>query len=344
MQKINLHNYEAFLLDYLEGNLNESDLQELKTFSVLNPELDIDFTSDELPTFNLANETFINKTALIKTEDDFILNNPSLNYVENNLTATEKISFENLLKTNSTLQREVVQLQKTKLSADTSVIYPNKKELKKQTKVIALFNFKTISAIAAGLLLVMSLSFVLYNYFNSNKKSEVKIALKSKSKNNFSSPKKQLNDTASATKNLIAKNTTNRFTTKQVKKNNVTTNSIKATYTINNSVVNAPIKKDSTLSTSTNTNSAIAIYTTALNPVLTNTTNTTTTQTTLLAYEEDIDESTQTNTVPQKNNLWKRAVKVAKQLNGLGLKAVKGDEKSTNDYVLAFNSVSIEKK
>ena len=49
MSRINLDNYEAFLLDHMEGKLNVQDLAELKAFSLLHPELNIDLEQDSLP-------------------------------------------------------------------------------------------------------------------------------------------------------------------------------------------------------------------------------------------------------------------------------------------------------
>jgi hypothetical protein len=40
--KINIHNYEAFLLDYVEGNLSEADIAELMLFLEANPALEVD--------------------------------------------------------------------------------------------------------------------------------------------------------------------------------------------------------------------------------------------------------------------------------------------------------------
>jgi len=40
--KINIHNYEAFLLDYIEGNLSEADSAELMLFLEANPALQVD--------------------------------------------------------------------------------------------------------------------------------------------------------------------------------------------------------------------------------------------------------------------------------------------------------------
>jgi hypothetical protein len=47
---------------------------------------------------------------------------------------------------------------------------------------------------------------------------------------------------------------------------------------------------------------------------------------------------------PEKNTFWKRAVRFAKNVNGLGLKAVKGEEKQNDNYSLTFNALNIERK
>ena len=49
MERISIFNYEAFYLDFLEGNLNEEDTALLMAFLEANPDLDV--MSDELPTF-----------------------------------------------------------------------------------------------------------------------------------------------------------------------------------------------------------------------------------------------------------------------------------------------------
>lgn len=417
MQKINLHNYEAFLLDYFDGNLNTDDLVELKTFALLNPQLNIDFYADELPSFKASSLNFENKTSLfktpediyneellnyiegnlskqdklnfelklttntplakevelykktnlkfikqnltlnksnlLKTENDLILNNIALNYIENNLTEIEKINFETELKTNIVLQTEVTQLQKTKLITDSSVIYPTKNELKKHAKVIALFNFNTISAIAAGLLLLISLGFVLNFYFNSTTNNPTKIAVNPNNKYINVSKTKKVVDSLTLINNPINKNlmATNNNTTTAIKpfKNNflkiTLVNNINTSPIANTNLNSTVFKKDTNSIINTNTTNAVVSNTISLNTIATATNLVTepTVQTTLLASEEDNDELSPTPP-SQKNNFWKRAVTIAKQLNGLGIKAVKGNEKSTNNYLLAFNSISIEKK
>ena len=42
MEQLNIHNYEAFYLDFLEGNLNEEETSQLFCFLDENPSLKIE--------------------------------------------------------------------------------------------------------------------------------------------------------------------------------------------------------------------------------------------------------------------------------------------------------------
>ena len=50
MEKINLHNYEAFFLDHLEGNLSEQQLLDLDDFLIEHPQLKVEL--DEMGGFD----------------------------------------------------------------------------------------------------------------------------------------------------------------------------------------------------------------------------------------------------------------------------------------------------
>lgn len=416
MQKINLHNYEAFLLDYLDGTINEANLQELKTFALLYPELNIDLDSEPLPTFYFKDEPFEKKTDLLKTpedvydedllnylegnligeeiikfelklslnpvlkreleaykktdlkiiqenikynphyllktDDDLILNNVALNYFEKVIPTTTEI--ENEIKSNPTLQKDILLLQKTKLPVDYSITYQNKEELKKETKVIVLFNFKTVIAIAASLLLIISLS-VVFN-FNLTKKTQTNFALLQKNKHNYSISKNQTKNSVSIKKvknnppsNLIAKN--NHYP-KQHPKNNQTKRTFQSNTASTKNLVTTNFSIQDTASSVNHlsNNTPVEVNVASSNNItIMNSLASITTQTILTVYEYEEEELEEVNSMPQyiapkKYNFWKRAVKISKQLNSLGLKAINGNEKSSTNYVLAFNSISIEKK
>lgn len=225
MNRITLDNYEAFLLDYMEGSLSPAMVEELMTFIASHPELEIDLSDLELPVvaaeefeydlkstlkktnepissetlfdylegnlpaaeqekvaaellnnktlaleFELLKKTrlqtdeqirFENKAALRKTDDDLLFLDQTLQYFEGQLSEAEKRQFEADLKNNAALQRKLDLYAKTRLSADQTVVYPNKKELKKEGRVITLFSVRRLSAMAAAVLLLAGL-FVIF--------------------------------------------------------------------------------------------------------------------------------------------------------------------------------------
>ena len=63
-EKINITNYEAFLLDYLEGNLSEGEISLLKIFVAAHPQLNIDLEDTELVSLEKDESVFTSKENL----------------------------------------------------------------------------------------------------------------------------------------------------------------------------------------------------------------------------------------------------------------------------------------
>jgi len=63
-----------------------------------------------------------------------------------------------------------------------------------------------------------------------------------------------------------------------------------------------------------------------------------------ISEENDLMELKESSTAGGKKGLWKRAVRLARQANKLGVKSIDGQENSKNNYRLSFNSFSVEKK
>ncbi|NEN24116.1 hypothetical protein G3O08_11450 [Cryomorpha ignava] len=106
MERINIHNYEAFFLDFAEGNLTESQLVELNNFLDENPDLKSELESFEIVELpDLHNQTH-EWTALKKpnTEDlkkDVKLRDAFfLRAIEKQLTFIEKEMLNALLQNN----------------------------------------------------------------------------------------------------------------------------------------------------------------------------------------------------------------------------------------------------
>jgi hypothetical protein len=410
MSKINSHNYEAFLVDYFDGNLSDVLITELKAFVIANPQLNIDLDDMDLPSFaeegievgfkndlkktdtfledeelinylennlteadkkifevKLVNDIALNnelkgykktilinepalvfneKAGLVKTDDDLILNNSALAYLEGQLEASGKLQFEAELKTNSTLQKEVALLNKTKLEATTSIQFPDKVSLKKETKVIALFSFRKLASMAAAILLLIGLAFV-FNYYNSKPIIPNQLANSISNKvNKVIVTIDSLNLATTKSKALIANNVTNAAESKSPSKGNRKDLNIAKTNTVvlnENEILpiaNNLIENESKAVFANNNTSKVDTTTTLLSN-LNSTTPKFSKQNYLIVEVAEEEEAVASTTV--KKGFWKRAVDIAKQANKLGIKSLDGEETPDKNYVLSFNSFSVEK-
>ena len=147
MQNINLNNYEAFLLDYFEGNLTELEIIELKQFANLNPQLNINLNAIELPILKSKNNTFEFKNSL-KKDDFYTENEEVILYLENKLPQNKLSEFKQKLSENASLQIAVNEFKKVYFIPETV-----KEKLNKENYYIS-HNY--------------NLQFLLFNYFEGN--------------------------------------------------------------------------------------------------------------------------------------------------------------------------------
>jgi hypothetical protein len=174
MKKITTYNYEAFYLDYLENNLSDEGTKILFEFLNQYPDLKADLEFDDdileytLPTDFKTTLKQNDKEDLkhceedeicLKNIDEFIIAD-----IENQLLPNKKQELYAIVKKYQ-LEPTVIAYQSTKLKPNMAEVYPNKKELKHQTKVIPLLI--RISAVAALLLLLFNV--IDFNSSNQNK-------------------------------------------------------------------------------------------------------------------------------------------------------------------------------
>lgn len=415
MHKINLNNYEAFVLDYYEGNLSASDELELVSFLQQHPQLNVDLTDTYLPkleanevkiNFNSSltreaeffeeeliidylegnmnaevrtsfeaqtkinldlnkavklyrstflkpelNLVYLNKHTLYKNEEQFILNNRSLNYLENELAPTEKKLFEEELLSNKALVEELASYQSVKLVADAQLVFETKQALKKETKVIFLFRQRVAAAIVAAMLLVVSSVYLFRTYFQSvPQKNDLTSKVSSIDSPNLNDlalknpmtasgkiviePKPEINKVKNKNSSLIHVNQlTLSDDSLPMVQNKISDKELEQTKTDLATVdqINKPNNELNVLNEQTKQEISNAIETE-------------------LTHYSSLDEIAESNDEifdePKvtKHRLWKRAVQLAQKANNLGLKALNGKEKENEDYLLSFNSFSIEKK
>jgi hypothetical protein len=153
--KISRSNYESYFLDFLEGNLDPFIMDEFQAFLKENPDLAQELQTGDLITLGV-NEfiCFDGKEELKKSvsNQEAKLQQLSVAYYEGDLSLCEKGDLEASLSKNSLLANEVQKFGKLKLSADQTVVYRNKAQLKK--RVISPLSWIKVVSAAAILLLV----------------------------------------------------------------------------------------------------------------------------------------------------------------------------------------------
>ena len=335
--KINISNYEAYLLDFMEGNLSGADISLLKEFVLLHPELEINLEDTELvtlesETISLGSKENLKKAAFSFSDEQLVA------YIENKLAPKEKEKLEIASISDHLLAKELRLYKSTILQSDTSIVFENKESLKKQNKVI-FFNTRVYAA-AAALLLVFGLWFVLRNIDN-----------------NTSIPKN------------LSENTDPIKSTTIASANTITEQS--STYTINTTVENQRIPKTNLANTLKN--SSATSYTV---PLIVNNTPIDTikpekeekiavvkkdpvnedikiadntnppTKTNYIITQGSDDELADNTASKEKTGFWSKATKALKNLNKLGVKKVDAQENVTvnaEQTLLSLGNFKIEK-
>lgn len=184
MKTITHENYEAFYLDYLEGNLSEDVRLLFLDFLANNPDLQL--TDDSIPVIETTEITIDKdfKTTLYQINTAYASINHS-NYsvfllaaIENELTPEKTAELNAFLAQNHFAQKEFEQLKMTKLSPDFSQKFPAKQTLK---KAVSKPLWPIYSALAAACLLAFFIVTQLLSserVLNSSEKSLVQSAKK----------------------------------------------------------------------------------------------------------------------------------------------------------------------
>jgi len=142
MERISTFNYEAFYLDYLEGNLKEEDVALLFNFLKKHPELEVDL--DEFPVLLpenfIVDPMYINSLKQVDIDSDAIhLNNCEafvIANVEQQLSVEKQNELFLLAKKNARVNELILEYSNIKLVPNSTIVYPNKSELKKSRRIV----------------------------------------------------------------------------------------------------------------------------------------------------------------------------------------------------------------
>jgi len=159
---IDRSNYEIWLIDWLDGNLNHQQVEELKLFLNANPDLNVEF--DELAAINLKPSVniFPNKNQLKKSTDD--LSKSQFEYLcvaclENDISAEQRIELLEIINKDSEKKRIFELIQKTRLSP-IDINYKLKKYLLKRTVQQNIIRFSAIGLSAAATIALIIITFL----------------------------------------------------------------------------------------------------------------------------------------------------------------------------------------
>lgn len=155
--KITKHNYEAYFLDYTEGNLSAEDKRELALFLEQNPGLKNELEEYEAVSLTANNVLFEGKEHLKKsvyTDETLVA------YLENDLSPKERTELEKDITKHPYLKQEIDLYKKTILVPNETIVYEHKEKLKKRRLVVIWNTPANYLRVAAALLLLAGLFFV----------------------------------------------------------------------------------------------------------------------------------------------------------------------------------------
>lgn len=160
MERISIFNYEAFYLDYLEGNLSEEDTQMLLQFLEEHPECRME--EDELVTLDdVAPMTFSGKNNLKQVDEAAPIGMNNVEHfmiadAEGLLEADKKEELNAVVAENQELEVTRNRYKAVYFTPDESVVFAGKADLK-QRKALVLWPYMAGAVAAAAVVVLMLL-------------------------------------------------------------------------------------------------------------------------------------------------------------------------------------------
>ena len=163
MSLITKHNYEAYLLDYVEENLSPEQIAELMLFLEIHPDLKVDLDEFKIHELIPSEISLTIKDKLKKDNNTITLDNYEnfiINEIEGGNTTKISASLHSFLEKNPNAKSDFIRYQKTKLIA-SPIFFDDKKFLKKKDgKVIPLYWwYSSAAAVILILFLLKGLNF-----------------------------------------------------------------------------------------------------------------------------------------------------------------------------------------
>lgn len=150
IKKINIFNYEAYYLDFLEGNLSSEDEMLLLDFLEEHPECKME--DDELPQFEAPGVSLGDTSFLKETGDNDAISPSNIDHfliaeAEGILEPNKQDELNDFLKDNPSYDKDRKQVAAVYFEPDTSIVLNDKSELKRR-KTIVLWPYVASAAAA----------------------------------------------------------------------------------------------------------------------------------------------------------------------------------------------------
>ncbi len=332
MSKINLNNYEAFVIDYFDGKLKGEEAHALKTFLLMHPELDLNL--DEEPIL-LENET-VNYEGKQSLKANFN-NDLVIGFLEGKLNKDENNIAESLLLNNTLFKKELDLYKHTIAVPDAQVVFENKNLLKRKGKTIV-FSTAFYMRIAAAVILLAGLWMLTSTLLINDKtiapeiaKVENKTIVTPQNKTTIKENNSTLIEPVQEKNNFASTSKKKKENTPEVKTNTpeVITNE------------QEPEKLYATNNATTNTVQEIKV-TEVTNNTLNKTNNETVKPKYMIEVVEEGDELLASNNTPQKGKLWNLATKALNKLNKNGVNKVNASEKNNQLFIGALTISKVD--
>lgn len=154
--KIDRNNYEAFFIDYLEGNLDNKMIDDFIEFLQHNPDLKQELSLFENISIEQEEITFNKKDLLLKEkyDEEKEFNEAAVAELEGDISWSEKLEFENYLSKHPEKQKEVELFKLTKLHPDELITFNKKNNIfhRSAGKTVLLWSLR----VAAVMIVVLS--------------------------------------------------------------------------------------------------------------------------------------------------------------------------------------------
>jgi len=164
MININRNNYEKYFVDFLDGNLSQSEKEEILLFLDQNLDLkeELEFYKDELvleEEIRYSHKQELKRLPILSGTNATNFDELCIASLEKDLNDTEEKKFSEYLKENEQRQRNYDLFKLTLVEKDEFIVFPEKSRLKKKELSLRR-NYYTLS-IAASIIILIALYILL---------------------------------------------------------------------------------------------------------------------------------------------------------------------------------------